>query len=347
MIRSIVAAVATTTLLATAVPAGQAFAAGPEGKAGQANCIKTVLDLPADSVPGSSVARTADPSGRYILGEANREGRQHGQAVLWVDGLPRWLGTSRAGGESFGYSVIKGGFVLGTTYGVDGDDYWIYSVATDSYRILDLPSTLKYPEFTAMNKNQDIVGTTYDETLGEHVPFVWPAGGQPKRLPLPVGATTEGIDDISDEGLVIARLVPAGSFVSTSYLWKNAIVEPTRLPGVDQKTVWARDIEGDWIAGGENDSDDVTGLLWNTKNPKITQLEEGVVDLNTSLDAVTAGAFGPFGDYPSMIIRSDGAKITFPNGTLLSHIFERDTKWTAAGEDVSTGTPVPVLYACK
>jgi hypothetical protein len=344
MIRTIVAAV---TLLATAVPATQAFAAGPENKAGRANCVKTELRLPSDSLPGSSQARTADPSGRYILGEANRDGHQQAQAVLWVDGVPRWLGTALPDSESFGYSVINGGLVLGTTYGIDGNDYWIYSAATDSYRILTIPATLKYPEFTAMNKNKDIVGTTYDETLGEHVPFVWPAGGHPKRLPLPVGATTEAVDDISDEGLVIARLLPAGSFASTSYLWKNDIVEPTRLPGVAQKTVWARDIEGDWIAGGESDSDDVTGLLWNTKNSKITQLEEGVVDLNTSRDAVTAGAFGPFGDYPSLIIRSDGTKITFPDGTLLSHIFERGNQWTAAGEDVSSGSPVPVLYACS
>jgi hypothetical protein len=42
-----------------------------------------------------------------------------------------------------------------------------------------------------------------------------------------------------------------------------------------------------------------------------------------------------------MIIRSNGTKIPFPEGTTLTHIFERDTNWTVAGYDVSTGTLQP------
>ncbi|MFI7065204.1 hypothetical protein ACIBL3_29715 [Kribbella sp. NPDC050124] len=308
MIRRLAAVAATATLLVTALPAAQAAAAGP------ANCTKHVLKLPADSLPGSSKARTADPSGRYILGEANREGRMHGQAVLWVNGVPRWL-ASQPDGESFAYSVIEGGLVVGTTSSMTRTDHWIYSVKTNSYRILE-PTTLQISSLTAMNKNQDILGTTWDETLGQNIPFVWPAGGQPRLIPVPSGTT----------------------------LYAS---EPSQLPGINDTGVWARDIEGSWIAGGDTDIDDVTGLLWNTGTTRIVQLEDRVVDLDSSLDAVTEGRFGPLGDYPSVIIKSDGTKITFPQGTLLEHIFEPNTKWTAAGYDVSSGELVPIVYACK
>lgn len=342
MIRHLAAVAATATLLVTALPAAQAVAAGT---AGSANCTKHVLKLPADSLPGSSMARTADPSGRYILGEANREGRMHGQAVLWVNGVPRWL-ASQPDGESFAYSVIEGGLVLGTTYSSTATQHWIYSVQTNSYRILEPPANVQINLLTGMNKNQDILGTAWDETLGENVPFVWPAGGQPQLLPVPSGQTVYAMDDISDEGLVIGRLYLADG-QHTSYLWKSSNTQPTRLPGVGQESVWARDIEGRWIAGGDNDIDDVSGFLWNTWNNRVVKLEDSVIDLNSSRDAVTAGMFGPNGNYPSVIIKSDGTKITFPEGTLLEHVFERNTKWTAAGYDVSSGELVPVLYACK
>jgi hypothetical protein len=339
MIRNLAAVAATATLLVTALPAAQAAAAGPGSTA---NCTKHVLTLPADSLPGSSKATTADPSGRYILGEANREGRMHSHAVLWVDGVPRWL-ASLPEGESSAYSVIKGGFVLGSTYGLSETQHWIYSVRSNSYRLLDLPGNLQISGLTAMNENRDILGIARDEA-GERVPFVWPAGGQPQVLPVPSGQSVHAMDDISDEGLVIGRLnLPVDG--NTSYVWKSWNSEPTRLSGAEN--VWARDIEGRWIAGGDTDIDDVTGLLWNTRTNRIVKLEGSVIDLNSSRDAVTAGSFGPMGDWPSVIIRHDGTKITFPEGTLLEHIFEPGTKWTAAGYDVSSGTLVPILYTCR
>jgi hypothetical protein len=164
---------------------------------------------------------------------------------------------------------------------------------------------------------------------------------------MPAGQQFYAFDAISDEGLIAMRFQASDSSPNTSYLYESWNKAPVRLPGLHQDEVWARDIEGRWIAGGETDGENVTGLLWNTTNTRIVELEQGVIDLNSSRDAVTAGAFGPFGDYPSMIIRSDGTKITFPDGTLLSYIFEHGTKWTAAGFDVSTGTLQPILYACN
>ncbi|TCC36217.1 hypothetical protein [Kribbella speibonae] len=339
MMGHLAAVAATATLLVTALPAAAA------GTAEQASCAKRVLKLPADSLPGSSAARTGDSTGRYILGEANRDGRMHPHALLWVNGVPRWL-SSQSEGESFAYSVTDDGHVLGSTSSADGTDHWIYSAKTNKYRSLEAPAGFRFGRLTAMNANLDIAGTAVDEATGESVALVWPAGGQPQLLPVPSGLTVFAVDDISDESLIIGR-VDSPDAPRTSYLWKSWSAEPTRLPGLDDDGVWARDIEGRWIAGGQDGIDDATGLLWNTRTSRVVELEDSVADLNSSRDAVTAGRFGPLGDWPSVIIRSDGTKVTFPAGTLLSHIFERNAKWTAAGFDVSSGTLVPVVYACR
>lgn len=342
MIRQLVALAAGTTLLVTTVPA----AAQAASTTGSSTCTRSVLDLPADSLPGSSAARTADPSGRYLLGEANREGHQHSQAVLWVDGVPRWLSPGNEGGESFASSVVEGGLVVGSTYGLDGTVHWIYSAPTDSYRLLAPPPGLQISQLTGMNKRQDIAGLAWDEGLGRQVPFVWPAGGQPRLLAVPAGHEVMYLDDISDEGLIVGRFtLPGGG--TTSYLWKSYGAQPVRLRGVHTKTVWARDIEGQWIAGEENGGENATGLIWSTRSPRIVQIEEGVVDLNSSRDAVTAGILGVPNTYTSLVIRSDGTRIQFPDGTVLSHIFERTSKLTAAGYHISeSGMPEPVVYAC-
>jgi hypothetical protein len=287
------------------------------------------------------MARTADPTGHYILGQANREGRVHGQAVLWADGVPRWLG-SQPDGESFAYSVIEGGLVVGSTYTMTTTEHWIYSAKDNSYRILESPS-LQNSQLTGMNANQDVLGTTWDQELGE-VPFVWPAGGQPQLLPMPSGHSGYGMDDISDEGLIIGRLVrPDGGL--TSYLWKSWNTQPIPLPGADQETVWARDIEAGWIAGGDTNIGDATGLLWETPYDGVEKLAESVIDINSSRDAVTAVSFDS--RRSAMIIRPDGARLTFPRGTHLTHMFERNTQWTAAGYDVSSGELEPIVYACR
>ncbi|WP_433158116.1 hypothetical protein [Kribbella sp. CA-247076] len=338
MIRQLAAVAAAATLLVTTLPAAQAAVAGP---ASPATCTKKVLDLPADSL-GSGSARSADPSGRYILGQASREGRMHNQAVLWVDGVPRWL-ASQPDGETFAYSVIKGGFVLGTTYG-DTTQHWIYSARSDSYRILDL-GDVQYPEVSAMNENRDVLGTVLDPA-GQRAPFVWPASGQPRQLPMPNGHSVESMDDISADGLVVGRLnLPEGG--GTSFLWRPGQAQPTRLTGAGDERVWAREIQGRWIAGGNTDLDNPTGLLWNTRHNRTVRLEAPVADLNSSRDAVTSGLFGPLGDRASTLIRRDGTKLTFPEGTMLEHIFERGTQWTAAGYDVSSSPHQPLVYACE
>ncbi|WP_405056710.1 hypothetical protein OG474_28730 [Kribbella sp. NBC_01505] len=341
MIRHLAAVATAAALIATAAPTAQAATTGPT-----TTCTnKIVLKLPDDSLPGSSQATTADPSGRYILGAANRPGSMHGWPVLWVDGEPRWLGLPN-GSESSATSVVEGGFVQGSTYVDDGEQYWIYSIQSDSYQILKNTSDVRISYLTRMNKRHDITGVAWDKAFEHRIPFIWPAGGQPRLLPVPSQSDTQYVDDLSDQGRVIARVAASDTSDYTSYVWESWNQQPIKLSGVHQESVWARDIEGNWIGGGETDGEDVTGLLWNDQSSRIQQLEEGVIDLNTSIDAVTAGAFGPFGDYPSMIIRSDGAKITFPEGTLLQHIFERGSQYTAAGYSVATGETVPVVFAC-
>ena len=88
-------------------------------------------------------------------------------------------------------------------------------------------------------------------------------------------------------------------------------------------------------------------MIWSTLTTQIVELEAGIVDLNSSRDAVTAGSYGPGQpEYPSLVIRSDGTKIEFPARTMLSHIFDRNHQWTAAGNEPSEDGPAPVVYTC-
>lgn len=93
----------------------------------------------------------------------------HPHAVLWVNGAPRWL-SSQGAGESFAYAVTESGYVLGSTASLAGEDHWIYSAKTNSYRILEQPANLRISLLAGMNENQDIIGTAWDEASGEQVP---------------------------------------------------------------------------------------------------------------------------------------------------------------------------------
>jgi hypothetical protein len=336
MFRRLTALAVSTAMVAMAANAVPSIAAGAT------TCTATALELPADASPhGYGVARTADPSARYIVGHADREGAGS-HAVLWVDGVPRWL-ASQPDSQSQAYSVAEGAFVLGTSVTEARTDYWIYSASTDSYRILQPPAGLRIAYLSAMNNRQDILGAAWHPKLGRTVPFVWPAGGQPRLLLPPVGREIRSVDDISDDGRVIAHFGRPEE-PATSYLWKSWSARPTRLTGLHQENVYARDLEGPWIAGAETDeSYHTTGLIRNTLTGRTTAVEDGVIDLNRSGDAVTYGGYG-LDEFPSILLRSDGTKVTFPAGARLYHAFERNAPWTAAGFDITDWSPV--VYRC-
>lgn len=261
-----------------------------------------------------------------------------------MDGVPRWP-ASRPDSESYGYSVVEGGYVLGTSATYTSTDYWIYSFTTDSYRILQPPEGFEIYQLTGMNNRQDITGLAWDDKHERNLPLVWPAGRQPQLLPMPKGHESLAINDISDDGRVIGLLGLPGGTEFTSYVWKSWNTRPTQLSGPHQEAVWARDIEGSRIGGQVSDGYDPPGLIWNTRTHRIVQLEHGVADLNSSGDAVTEGAY-LIDDYPSILVRSNGTRVTFPDGTLLEHVFNRNTQWTAAGSDISSGEHQPVIFDC-
>ena len=155
--------------------------------------------------------------------------------MLWVDGEPRWL-ASHPEGESFAYSVVAGGRVLGTTPRLERTYHWIYSIESDTYEILKAPTPSEFYSLDGMNARGDITGDVWDEKLEQRVPFIWPVGGQPRPLPTPDDLNLLTIDDITDDGLIIAR-IRLPDWGSTSYLWESWDTQPIRLPGVQQDRV--------------------------------------------------------------------------------------------------------------
>jgi hypothetical protein len=100
--------------------------------------------------------------------------------------------------------------------------------------------------------------------------------------------------------------------------------------------------------GGEEANADYerpTGLVWNTTTGRIVELEDGVADLNSSGDAATLGGYG-VEFFPSVVVRSDGTRFTFPEGTQFTHMFNRDAQWTAGGYEFTDGNNKAVVYAC-
>jgi hypothetical protein len=153
------------------------------------------------------------------------------------------------------------------------------------------------------------------------------------------------VQGISDEGRMIGSAGEPGTSEFSRYVWNSWDSRPIRLRGTDQESVSIGDIEGTWIGGQVGEGINSTGLIWNTRGALVAEIEDGVADVNKSGDAVTAG--DEFIDhYPSVLVRRDGTRFTFPEGTMLTHSFDRNTPWTAGGYENTSGWQAAVLYKC-
>ncbi len=335
MIRQL-AAVSATALLVTAFHAVQPAAAAPTA------CTKNVLALPAGTLPGPNLVWSADSTGRYLIGHASQE--TGSQAVLWVDGVPRWL-ASKPNGYSRAYSVTDKGFVLGSTSDSDRMQYWIYSAAADTYQVLTVPEGFQIYDLTGMNERHDIAGVAGDPFAEERYPFVWPAGGQPKLLPTPNGVNALTVDAIGDDGRIVGRFTNPDGPEIRSYLWTSWNRRPVALSGQTRQHTWARVIDGSRIGGGSETGTEVRGRIWNTRTGGYTELEDAVSDLNSAGDAVTQGSEA-FDKYSSVLISSTGTRTTFPDDTYLTQVFDRNTQLTAAGYEFTDGEHRAITYKC-
>ncbi|TDC15531.1 hypothetical protein E1261_40355 [Kribbella albertanoniae] len=332
------AAVSATALLVTAFHAVPATAAPTE------SCTRTLLELPADveTYPGSYV-RGASRSGRYILGHASRLDRSSSQGLLWVDGVPRWLG-SRPDGDSYGYAVNEDGFVVGRTTTPEATEHWLYSAQADTYKILPVPENFQIAHISSMNRRKDFVGQTWDPNSETYPPFVWPAGGRPQSLPQPSGVDIFSVDTIAEDGRISGQGSKQSVNEPHAYLWTSWNRRPQRITGPNQEPVSIRTIEGPWLGGGGN-SWEPAGFVWNTRTHRTTQIEDYVADINSSGDLVTAGR-EQF-EVPSVLIRANGTRTALPANTYLTRIFNRDAPWTAAGYDPTIGNNRALVYKCS
>ena len=335
MIRQL-AAVSATALLVTTFHAVQPAAAAPTA------CTKTVLALPAEALPGSNLVWSGDSTGQYLIGHALREAGS--QAVLWVDGVPRWL-ASRPDGVSHAFSVTDKGFVLGRTSDSAGTEYWIYSIAAGTYQVLTLPENFQVYDLTGMNERHDIAGVAGDPLGEERQPFVWPAGGRPKLLPTPEGVNAFTVDAIGDDGRLTGRFTNPDNSAIRSYLRTSWDRRPVPLSGQGLQHTWVRVIDGSRIGGGTETGTDVRGRIWSSRTGRFTEVEDAVADLNSSGDAVTQGGdlFDPFS---SILVSSTGRRTTFPDYTHLTQVFDRGNRLTAAGYEFADGDNRAVAYTC-
>lgn len=338
MIRQLAAVSATALLVGTlhAVPA----VAAPEE-----SCVRTLLELPADvETYPSSYVRSASRSGRYILGHASRLGGNRSQGLLWVDGVPRWLGP-RPDGDSYGSAVNEDGFVVGMTITTETKEVWMYSAQADTYQILPVPENFEIAHISSMNRRKDFVGEIWDPATETYDPFVWPGGGRPRLLPEPTGVDIRSLEAIADDGRISGRGTKTSTNEHHAYLWTSWNRRPQRMTGPNREAVSIKTIEGPWLAGGNNDWESV-GFVWNTRTHRITQVEDFVADINSSGDLVTAGR-EQLDPVSSVLIRADGTRTPLPANTYLTRIFDRGAPWTAAGHDPTIGNNGALVYKCS
>jgi uncharacterized membrane protein len=254
-------AVGATLLVA---PAG-ANADSPQR--GGATCTVTPLPVPDGTLHSQVIG--GDPTGRYLVGDADIavNGQEGTHLLRWVDGAVSEFRTPYQGATSA--DVNRRGVIVGqrmdqVTFHTDA---WKY----EDGRFTVLPG-LKPTDSTtaaAINSRGDVTGVSLDETVfpAAFHAVIWPAGHprQVRELPadpqIPGGAKAT---DIDDDGTVVGYLgsIPGAA---TAYVWPargGAHALPVRADAADSAAYAVRD---GWVAGTTLLSGHSIAVRWNLR----------------------------------------------------------------------------------
>lgn len=312
------AAVLTSAVLAGAVVTGISPAMAAESSDCVANELKLPTGTPTDV---HSNVYASDPTARYLVGNIQPFSGGDSTALLWTAGEPKVLQPT-AGRVSSAIDVNSKGTVLGSTEGVDGQTQgWLYSKGT--YRNLKAPAGMEWITVRALNERGDVVGYGVDSVTDVSAPIVWPAGGNPRRLPSDGWTTTA---DINDAGVVIGTV---NDDTSTGLVWKRWDAKAQRITGQAGASVSLTKIRGSYITGVQVLSDgNLNGGLWNTRSTKFTSYP-------TFLDGVnSSGDVAYFSEGKTIVARQDGTQyeISAEGYNTVEYLYERGKRYDAAGD---------------
>ncbi|MCA2212429.1 hypothetical protein [Jidongwangia harbinensis] len=179
----------------------------------------------------------ADPSGRYIAGQADPVWGQKSSVVVWRD--HEIVDVLRRPG------VLLSDFTSrGVGVGRDAEQRRAYVYRDGKLATLDGGPAAAF----AVNEDGVIVGSVGDR------PARWAAAGAaPTPLPVPSGVTRGAATEITDDGTIVGWLEIDDKFPRQAYLWRaDGTHGPLTLPTVDgERAVGfeAESIRDGWIYG--------------------------------------------------------------------------------------------------
>jgi hypothetical protein len=268
--------VLTGAMPAGAVLAGSAAADRPgsaaadlAGSAAKPAACK-VFRLPTPAGAGSSEARAADPTGRYVIGSAwvGSGADRHTVALFWdrtalVD-LPVPAGSSFV-------DVNSRGVVVGLSASGRG---WVYRRG----EVTELPVRQAGQRAVpaAVNTRGDVVGFLQGADVADRQIAVWPAHrpAAVRTLALPPGPISRPQStDIDDDGTVIATANDPADFVRVaSYYWpRGGAPVQFRTPDGGDAVAVGR-IRRGWVVGVEYRSGSQPVLRWNLRTSSVEQV---------------------------------------------------------------------------
>jgi uncharacterized membrane protein len=182
------------------------------------------------------IVAAADPSGRYVVGEAN----EPAGVVLWTDGVPANITTDTAVRV---WAVNRSGTMVGEQT-VGGMDSRPVVYRNGHFAVLPVPAGVDSAVARAINTRGDIVGTAVLANRTTHA-MRWPAGDTAAGIVLPGGTQSSAAAGIGDDGTVVGHI----DDLAQPYLWHpDGRGEPLPVPA-GKPGGSANGISGDWAYG--------------------------------------------------------------------------------------------------
>ncbi|AVT39926.1 hypothetical protein C6W10_29670 [Plantactinospora sp. BB1] len=333
----------------------------------------TLDRLPAPDDAPAALVSGADPTGRYLVGRSYPKAGGY-QAVIWHDGradkvlLPGDLEESLQDVNSTGTAV-------GWSFAGDGEaDTGPVPYVYHDGKVSKLPGVRRGSAY-AINNAGAIVGDDSDDAA-----LVWQsATAEPRRLPLPTGASKATARDIDEDGTVVGTMSMGGTTAPSAagiaavvpYVWfPDGTHRPLPMPTLDGKpaaTATVRSVRGGWAIGVASVETAATGLQgagdpgeagvaravrWNLRTGEVrvfAELRFGAETTNAHGWQVGTNRQG------RAVLRTDTATVVLPDladqppgglGTIANTLSD-DGRTIAGQSDDAQGRIQAVVWRCR
>jgi hypothetical protein len=272
------------------------LAVTPSPTATPVSCTATVLPAPDGYRAVSLVA--ADGTGRYLVGNALRNGTEKLRVVVWVDESPTTFDVPDAGSFTDPTDVNSAGTVVGGASGIRSGGIFVWTYRDGRVAKLPHPPGYRAGGPAVINERGDIAAPARGAT-GLAV-VVWPASAPDRPRTFPISFPYMGLADIAEDGTVVGAVGSAGkpgfgsTVADTPYVWPpDGVGRKLAVPAGWEGGV-PKGVHGDWVLGSVRVSSASRDRPFNaTFAPARWRLSTGEVEV---LSTMTADGSAPIVD---------------------------------------------------